>query len=93
MLVPEGQSKANRFFSDSPPRCLCGQTDHSDPERGPVGEPVAGDTMSGNVDDPEIGQRFRLEASFRCFLAEKQSASIREHLTCLENFIASLRMS
>ena len=59
-------------------------------ERGPVGEPVAGDTMSGNVDDLKIGQRFRLETSLACFLAEKQSASMREHLTGLENFVASL---
>src|SRR5271157_2801555 len=32
----------------------------------------------------------RLETTLRCFLAEKQTASMSEHLTCLEDFIASL---
>jgi hypothetical protein len=31
-----------------------------------------------------------LKTSLRCFLAEKQSASMSEHLTCLKNFIAGL---
>jgi hypothetical protein len=30
-----------------------------------------------------------LKTSLRCFLAEKQSASMSEHLTCFEEFIAS----
>jgi hypothetical protein len=33
--------------------------------------------MSGNVDDPEIGQRFRLETSLRCREGARKSVKVR----------------